>query len=369
MMHSPTHRTTNAARTLRQGSMALLAMVGWLWLGSSALAQEIHLRGSATIAGSLVTLGDVAEIYGGSAADQRALRDLVLKPYSPEEATLSAHEIREELAAAGWNLLYWEITGATRIQLQHAENGNVDSMQQRKLAAVHGAADSQTRAAASTLAQGASFSASHPSSQQTRVVQAQWVEEAAEQGVPFGTPIPAHLRGPAITSSVWAFRQDMSRGQIVTEQDLEEVVLNRAAPSNALSDASSIIGQVVRTSVKAGRPILSTYLEPVKHVQRGKEVRLLSRVGPIEVSTTARSLADATLGQTVSIESLDRQRQYQGQVVGFNTVQVVNHQETHDGAIVAQATPRTDARTNNPVRANQGARLGQANRTSRNTLR
>lgn len=349
---------------MRQGSFALLALVGWLLLGANVVAQEIHLRGSAAITGSLVTIGDVAEIYGGSAAEQRALREVVLKPYSPEQTTLSAHEIREELAAAGWNLLFWEVTGATRIQLHHAEYRNSDSMQQRKLAAVHGAVDSQNRALP------ASFATTHPASQQTNVVQAQWVEEAAEQGVPFGAPIPGHLRGPAITSTVWAFRQDMSRGQIVTEQDLEEVVLNRAAPSNLLRDASSIVGQVVRTSVKAGRPILSTYLEAVKHVQRGKEVRLLSRVGPIEVSTTARSLADATLGQTVSIESLDRQRQYQGQVVGFNTVQVINHQEeAQDGAIVAHATPQTDTRNNNPVRSNQGSRLGQTNRTPRNTLR
>ncbi|MBL8892187.1 MAG: flagellar basal body P-ring formation protein FlgA [Planctomycetaceae bacterium] len=369
MICSSLYRFTNVERTMFRVLLPLLGMVGWALCGSVVYAQEIHLRASAKITGSLVKLGDVAEIHGGSAEDQRALHDLVLQPYSPEQATMSAHEIREELAAAGWNLLHWEVTGAPRIQLQQADNRSSASNQQRKLAAVHGAIDTQTRRSALDHVPGAGFATTHPSSQRTGVVQAQWVEEAGEQGVPFGTPTPAHLRRPAITSSVWAFRQDMSRGQIVTEQDLEEVVLNRAAPSNSVREASSIIGQVVRTSVQAGRPILSTYLEPVKHVQRGKEVRLLSRVGPIEVSTTARSLADGTLGQTVSIESLDRQRQYQGQVVGFNTVQVVSNQETQDGAIVAQFTPPTDGRNNNLVRANQNPRLGQGNRPPRNTLR
>jgi flagella basal body P-ring formation protein FlgA len=347
----------------------ITAMTSLTLMDRVVLAQEIHLRSTARVVGSLVTLGDVAEISGGSLADRQALQQLVLKPYSPDQPLLAAQEIREELAAAGWNLLFWEVNGAGRVQLHTSDSPLAQQHQQRRLAAVQGPTSASSGTRSFSPMPTANFAATHPSSQRTGVVQAQWQDEAIEQGVALDPSVAGDLRRQPVTSTVWTFRQDMSRGQVVTEEDVEQLSLRRAAPQNVVFDRAEIIGQALRTAVPAGRPILSAHLEAIKHVQRGKEVTLLSRVGPIEVSTTARSLADGTVGQTITIESLDRKRHYQGSVIAFNTVQVIGGQQARDGAIVAQVTPTEPSRTNTPTRTNTPNRIGQANRLPRNTLR
>ena len=353
---SSLHRSivTGAARVLF-GWLVLVTLV--CCSAGQVQAQEIHLRRSANITGSLVTLGEIADIDGGSDEERQALRGLVLAPYSAERSVWTAREVREELVAAGWNLLYWEVTGANQVQL-HGDDANANPIDpQRKLAAVQGRprplrenSAAPTTAAASM----ANFPVTSPAAQRTGVVQAQWQPEDLDQDSRYDALAIGSVRRPTITSTVWVFRRDMGRGQVVTAEDLEQMTLARTLPTQAVLDANLIVGQVLRSAVPAGRPILSQNLEPIKHVQRAKEVTLLSRVGPIEVSTTARSLADATLGQSVTIESLDRKRQFLGQVIGFNTVQVIANQQTPDSAIVAQVTAPTSQRSGNALRMGQG---------------
>lgn len=306
---------------------ALIALVGLPGLTSLA-AQEVHLLPQAEVAGGIVRLGDVAEIQGGTAADRAALQDLALRPYSADQPTLGAREVREALLADGWNLLYWQVTGANQVQLRSATSAPQAARRPlRQDASVRPSRLAVTPA-------GTRFPPTPPAAQRTGIVQTQWRETLLDESAANGQPTPASpvsvANTPARparttpTTQVWAFKQDMSRGQVISANDLEWITLSRSTPLGAVTDQEQIVGQVLRTSLPAGRPILSQYLEAIKHVQRGKEVKLLSRLGGIEVSTTARAQADGTLGQTITIESLDRKRQYFGQVIGFNTVEVVS---------------------------------------------
>lgn len=352
----------NAAHLLSVLFGCVAMVVGGALTEHASFGQEIQLRRSANIRGSIVRLGDMADIQGGPVADQQALRQLVLAPYSADHSVWSAREIREELAAAGWNLLYWEVTGSNQVQLLGAESAAGPHDRQRKLAAVRGQAQSGFEINPLPPSHSA-FATTHPSAQRTGVVQAQWQEELSGAVDSFDAASVGRVHRPQNSSSVWTFRHDMSRGQVVTAEDIEQMSIPRLLPSNAVRDVGQIIGQAVRSTVQAGRPILSQHLEPIKHVQRGKEVTLVSRIGPIEVSTTARSLADATMGQSVTIESMDRKRQYLGQVIGFNAVQVVGGQQTQDGAIVAQVTSTDSQRSGNALRS------GTASQPSSSRLR
>jgi len=316
-------------------------------------AQEIYLLPKASVTGGVVRLGDVAEVQGGNAAERSALQDLALRPYSPDQPALSAREIREVLLADGWNLLYWQVTGASQVTLQPTAG---DGTQGRRAVGPNSSANLSSRRLAATPI-GTRFPPTPPAAQRTGIVQAQWREALLEETAPatmsgpqVATPSPARNTP---SSQVWALKQDMSRGQLITAEDLEWITLPRAAPVGAVIDREQIVGQVLRSSLPAGRPIVSQNLESIKHVQRGKEVKLLSRVGGLEVSTTARAQADGTLGQTVTIESLDRKRQYIGQVVGFNTVQVVSRESlataTMDTATAGDsARPETMSRRSLP---------------------
>ncbi len=357
MKPSATHQRIiiRSPRPVAAWVMSLLVGLVSHLTANAISAQEIHLRATATIESSIITLGQVANIRGGSDEDRMALQQLALRPHTSDRPYLSVQEIRETLIADGWNLLYWRVTGTNQVHLQ----GGVAESRTRQLSALRGqAVPSSTENRFAVSPASVSFPSTHPSAQQTGVVQAQWREELIGSDLDRGNGLVHPDQSSTVANTVWTFRQDMSRGQVVMADDLEQVTFSRAVPSGAILDANQIVGQVVRTTVPAGRPIQSNHIEAIKHVQRGKEVKLLSRIGEIEVSTTARCLADGTLGQTVTIESLDRKRQYLGQVIGFNTIQVVSTDQVRDGAIVADANPAAPRAQGRP-----------ANRPVPNTLR
>jgi flagellar basal body P-ring formation protein FlgA len=318
--------------------------------------QEIQLRSTATIAGPIVALGQVAEITGGTAEDRWQLQQLELGLISGERPRITSQEIREALVADGWNLLYWQVSGANQVELAHPIRSAVTprplAVNRDRLAPT----SFPPQPPGGVVPAGGSFPTMHPSTQRTMIAQAQWQQTTGERLVADSAPRRATTAGGP-THEVLAFKQEMKRGQIVSETDLERLELSRPAPRGTVVDPAQIVGQALRQTVPPGRPILATSLEPIKHVQRGSEVRLLSRVGAIEVSTTARSLADGALGQTVTVESLDRKRHYVGQIIGFQTVQIVSGEQISDGAIVGQtnggaisSSVRPPAAPGNPLR-------------------
>jgi len=329
---------------------------------ASLSGQEIHLLPKGNPRTAIVRLGDVAEIHGGSQQQRRALEQLELFPQSSARSWVTASEIQEELTAQGWNLLQWRVTGANRVQLSPASDLQI--LERRTRAGSLGparplvensrdsAGGSQPLRPVTTPLTSHRLPTTPPSMQQTGVIQAQWLAQATDSD---NHSYPQ--AGPAQPSTgqvmVWTTSRDLSRGQILTTGDLEPLLMTRRIPNGAVTDAQQIVGMAVRQSLVAGQPIVSQMLEPVKYVQRGKEVRLVSRIGEIEVSTTARCLADGGWGQVVAVESLDRKRQYFGQVIGFQVVQVANPEQVVDGGLVVQSHPAsstTSTQTSNGLR-------------------
>jgi flagella basal body P-ring formation protein FlgA len=337
-------------------AVRVLGVILLTFAPAAAAAQEIFLRSEATISGTIVTLGQIADISGGTPAERRQLQQLELGLISAQRPRLSAAEIREALVTDGWNLLSWQVAGAHQVTV-HSHLPSGASRPTLTADRGYGAADRLPRTPSRDAGIAAGpFPTMHPSTQRTMVAQTQWRATAGADVVDPASHVAA-AAPEAPQSSLLVFKQEMKRGQIVSETDLESVTATRTPPRTALVDPSQAVGQALRQTVPAGRPILATYLEPIKHVQRGSEVRLLSRIASIEVSTMARSLADGTLGQTVTVESLDRKRRYVGKIVGFHTVQIVSAEQVSDGAIAGQSNRPTPSDTtgwpvgpNNPLR-------------------
>jgi flagella basal body P-ring formation protein FlgA len=311
---------------------AILTFVGlWSPVGN---AQEIHLFPEADVTDGIVRLGDIAEISGGSYEEREALAALELRPYAASKPVLKAQEIREEIHQAGWNLLYWRVTGASDV---HFRGRTAGSLGRRQLE-VHRL---PTTNAPIRMTQ--KLPTTHPNTQRTGVVRAQWQELdlGAFEPVP---QILAPVTAAPATVRVLVFKQSMHRGQIITADDLEWIDWDRRVPPGYLQDVSQAIGKVVRNPAAARQPVLLPALEEIKYVQRGKEVKLVSRVGMIEVSTVGRALSDGVMDGTVTVESLDRQRRFIGRVVGFAEVQVDRQNESADPTIVAQNQPAVSQR-------------------------
>lgn len=305
---------------------------------STVCGQQIHLRSNAQLHSSIVRLGDIAEIVGGSLAEKSALQKLELFPVDPVNPVVSVSQVRDELSIAGVDLLRWRLVGSNQIRLSA-----VQASQPVATVAYHQSLRPglrQTPTAKNNLPQNtlrrsnrgeqpfpATQSAQafvHPNQQLTQV----GVQQAA-----FQQPVDVSAdNDPKPRFTVWTVRDDKSRGVMVGQSDIESIEVDRSN-SSYVTDPKEIVGKVVRNRLIAGQPIRKNSLEDLKYVERGKMVRIISKVNIISVSTTGRCLADATLGQEVTVESLDRSKKYIGTVTDFQTVTLAN--ENSNDTIVA----------------------------------
>lgn|GEM_PF-1990717 len=98
----------------------------------------------------------------------------------------------------------------------------------------------------------------------------------------------------------------------------------RPNESSGVSPASAY-GRAVSRTVPANQVIRSEHLvntEPTTVIRKGEFVRLLARVGPLEVSTRGEALADGKVGQVIPVRNVDSKQVIQARVLRAATVLV-----------------------------------------------
>lgn len=275
----------------------------------SVCGQQIHLKETATISGSIIRLGEIAEIVGGTLADKSQLQRLELFPFDPNQNQLSAASVREELSVIGVDLLQWRLTGANTIQLSHASTLS----QMPGIKASRFATRSSLRPAEQAARTAVTRAGLQVVSEPFSTDSVSGGESAGMVNVGTGSEPPR----------AWTVSQDMGPGLVVRESDLVPLMLetNRRG---LVTTKAEIVGKVIRSPLQAGQPVRESSLETMKYVQRGKQVRIVSKVDFIEVSTIGRCLADATLGQTVAVETLTRKKPFFGTVTDFQEVTITD---------------------------------------------
>ena len=292
-------------------SRMLVVIVVAVLFPSTLQGQVIELRSEAAVDHAIVRLGDLAEIRGASPAEVAQLNKLELFPVNPSQTSLAAADIRDELNVMGVDLLRWSLSGASSVRLVSGRSQKLVGSQSRI---------SQPNRNDWSSVRVQSQGALSPTQQATTASESmiQLTSYAGE---------PVVRRKPVEEVTAWTVTGDLDRGIVISEANLEPVTVT-SKRSGVILNKEEIIGKVVRNRLRAGQPILSNAIEAVKFVQRGKEVRIISKVDFLQVSTFGRSLSDATLGQTVAVESLDRKKRYYGQVTGFEEVTINNRQSS-----------------------------------------
>jgi len=276
----------------------------------SGSATEIRLKQRVASRGSVVLLGDIAELSNGgaqsrSSSDEASLDvatlsriELFPSPGVARSRTIRRREIRELLSLHGVDPQSIEFSGASSVIVR------TDA--QPRLQPVTAASHTKIAGAGQTLDQ-ALRSVAKPIG-------------LANQIVP--TPTVEAQPGPQ-TELLLAPVRNIRRGEIIRASNVALVPVPLAGTGSAsalgirpVSHSEEVIGMAATRSIAANQPIDLRALERPIVVRRGDLVTVTSQAPGVRVETVARAKDNAALGDLVVLESIVNRKTYTARVTG-----------------------------------------------------
>jgi flagella basal body P-ring formation protein FlgA len=160
------------------------------------------------------------------------------------------------------------------------------------------------------------------------------------KSAPRAAVVPKSEHAPAYMVTT---RRALSPGETVRAVDVElrplDTPLRGVMP---LSQVSEAVGQEVTRPVAAGQPLDARWLQRPLLVRRGEAVVVYARAAGVCVRTTAKATQDASLGDLVTLESLENRQRFSARVTGLQQADV------YASGNAAEMSP--SARTTRPAR-------------------
>jgi len=236
--------------------------------GLAARAAEIRLKSACECRGSLVRLGDIAEIRGVSTQQQTQLArlELLVAPPRGTARVIRQGELRELLTQHGIDLPTFQFAGAEQVSV--------------RLAGAAGGANS-----------------------------------------------PADETTPRTRSSAVQFvvpTKTMARGETVRAADVELKSLPAARRGvDFATRPEDVVGRQVTRQLDVGQPIESGALQQPQLVHRSEIITVTARAPGVHIRTSAKALEDGAHGDLISVETLEKNKQkYLARVVGQQQAEV-----------------------------------------------
>lgn len=321
-----------------------------------ASAARITIRSQATPQGTVVRLGDVADIGADDSRRAEALAAMPLMP-APAPGTrryLRMREVQDLLAAHGEDLRTLRFNGQTVVEV-HAPDLSAAPVaaeppqpeppaepQPKPLTAseiskIH----EQVRGSIVRHVQAASRE-NNPwqvtfqlPEQHLQLLRGVARQPLCEGGTPPWTgkqtfmiycataqgnvrlPIEAEVSLP---KQFAVAARPIARGSIVTAADVELRYLEEEPAASTrrapIDDLDQLIGKEASRSIQADNVIYSDEVQAPLLVRRGELITVVARGGGIRVRTQARSRENGALGDLVQLESLQTRERYDAQVIG-----------------------------------------------------
>lgn len=309
-------------------AIKLLSLVTLLLSSSTCDAALLMLRKQATRSGSIIRLGDIADISGASSAEVESLTTLPLLP-APAPGTqqfLTVAHVRDLLAAQGVPLgqltikgsLFVEIGDAPKQLEQKQEAANKAITKEEAELMVQQAIE-QELANSSTIGRWR-VEVSLTTSQLKQMQELGTDFSAYAYQKPRSGRIRFQLRGQdegqlkvvanlTQIQSVIVTKRAITRGQLVRAVDVELRDREGNLPSGTISEMEDVIGKVALRSFKPDDLVQHDYLRAAWQVRKGETVDALVRAGSILVRTRAIAKENGAMGDLVMVETLnDKQR-------------------------------------------------------------
>jgi flagellar basal body P-ring formation protein FlgA len=314
-------------------------------------AAEIHLKAVCTAAGSLLVLGDVAEIYSTDDSETERLSALPLTPAPApgKQRFLRSREIQDMLVARGVNVGELTFSGANQVTVETPvekivpvapkpiERGpNTPPLQM-----VNEALMNYLKQATSTE-QAWNIQFQLPTTTQQTLRKAVNAVSVSGGTSPwlgaqeFTLHIPTadgDVQFPlnvevSVPHAVVAVVRAMPRGSILRAEDVKlvEQVANEqiVQVEEAFHTLEDVIGKETQKAISPGQVLDKNYVRSQILVRRGDVVTVYARAAGIRVRTTARALSDGSKGDLIAVETLETgsRDKFDARVTGAQVVEV-----------------------------------------------
>jgi len=246
--------------------MRIKTLLNFLVIVASSLsadAVELCLKPKAESNGSLVLLGDVAEIHGATDEHRVALERIELFPTPTDQRgrALHARELRELLALQDVNVQELRFTGARLARISAASKDR---------------------------------------------------------------PHTAEIQSASLANAqVVVATRKLNRGDVIREADVALRKLDQLSPATTLTETlAEVVGKETLQPLQIDQPIDRRQLRRPLLVHRGETLRVVARAAGVQVFTTARATEDGALGDIIVLQSLENREKYAAQVTGLQQAEV-----------------------------------------------
>jgi flagella basal body P-ring formation protein FlgA len=361
--------------------VAIAAAVGMLITIGSVRAANIKLRERVVPKGSVVRLGDVAEI---TSADRQEARQLAAVPLMPAPAPdtdrfLRQGEITDMLAANGVELADIRFDGAEKVRVLAPARpsaglavegaGSDDASENQHAAVLAGASVASAKKTKKPVLDEArlkelqsevgrmvdEYLKSKPSQPaigkiECNVTDRQLGQLAAATSTPvcaggsepwtgrqrltlsFATPsgsvcVPVNAEVAEAAAPAVVATRAVARGNVITAADVEvrmiEPTGKMSGQRTAIDSVDSILGKEARQAIRAGDVMFTDLVQSPVLVKRGELITVASQSGGIRVRTSARAIQDGASGDLVQVESMPGKQRFDARVVGLREAAVL----------------------------------------------
>lgn len=322
-----------------------------------AMAERITIRSQARPQGTVVRLGDVADVVGDDSGRAKTLAALPLMP-APAPGTrryLRMREVQDLLAAHGEDLGRLQFNGQTIVEVYSPELAAQEPV----------AAARQPDPPAAPRPKPLSASEISKLREQVRDLIVRQLRAASRRNDPWQVTFELpeqHLQllrtavrpplceggAPPWTGSqrfliyfapaakgtvrlsveaevtlpkqIAVAARPIERGGIVTAADVEmqyiEQVPGASVRRASIEDLDQLIGKEAVRPIQEGDVIFADHVQAPLLVRRGELITVVARGGGIRVRTQARAREDGAQGDLVQLESLETRERYDAQVIG-----------------------------------------------------
>lgn len=306
--------------------------------GLSAEPIGVKLRASASVSGSQVTVGDVADLAGGNDRQRERVGrlDLTELPLTSEPIFVSQQQIAFRLRLAGVEDGAFQMDGPRVVRVSRRASEALDN---RVLTAARQALEQRL----SGPVEDVNIVAAQPVRLPNLSADGEDIHLEAELRSPVAVPgrvmveVGIYVRGARrLGVPVWLDVKKMQAAPVALRRieagetfAADNVRLERIAVENtqrAAVAAAGLMGRRARRAVFPGRIIepddVESETQAAAVIHSRDLIHLVAKVGPLEVKARGEALQEGRVGQLIQVRNLDSNATVAGRVVDRSTVEV-----------------------------------------------
>jgi flagella basal body P-ring formation protein FlgA len=311
----------------------------------SARGAELRLRQQCSPQTSLVTLGDIAEIFAADTNEADSLKRIELfpAPASDQPRVLRVRELQDILTLRSVNLTEHRFSGSSQVQIVSDKKRSIADLPLSEQSSKR----AQRRVQEAILKYLQEQSGSNPPRN------LQFDLTAAQQRTVFSSSLPLAIRGGAspwvgeqhcmvsvvsaegsttfpldvrvsVPSMVVAAVHALPRGAIIHEADLTLVHgdLQNDGENVVFHSFEEAVGKQATKMIAEGKVLTPDAVQSPLMVRKNDVVTVYAKTAGIRIHITARAKDDGSLGDLVTVESMSDRKSFTARVSGPRETEV-----------------------------------------------